>query len=106
MAGQPPLDFPGKNSGVDCQVLLQGIVLIQGSNSRLLCLLHWQVGSLPLVPPVKPTVQGKHDFYMHWESKKFVTCFIAILTLLYSLEPNVQYLQGLPILKRNENIPA
>ena len=31
--------------------VLRGIFLIQGSN---LCLLHWQVGSLPLVPPEKP----------------------------------------------------
>ena len=27
----------------------------QGSNPHLLCLLHWQVGSLPLVLPGKPT---------------------------------------------------
>ena len=32
-----------------------GIFLTQGSNLRLLSLLHWQVGSLPLVPPGKPT---------------------------------------------------
>ena len=32
--------------------LLQGTFLTQGSNLRLLCLLHGQVGSLPLVPPV------------------------------------------------------
>ena len=25
-----------------------------GSNPSLLCLLHWQVGSLPLAPPGKP----------------------------------------------------
>ena len=30
--------------------LLQGMFLIQGSNPHLLCLLHWQTGSLPLVP--------------------------------------------------------
>ena len=36
--------FPGKNTGVGCHFLLQGIVLSQGSNP---CLLHWQVGSLP-----------------------------------------------------------
>ena len=29
----------------------KGIFPIQGSNPCLLCLLHWQVGSLPLVPP-------------------------------------------------------
>ena len=31
--------------------LLQGIILTQGSNQGLLCLLHWQAGSLPLAPP-------------------------------------------------------
>ena len=34
-----------RNTGVDCHFLLQGIFLDQGSN---LCLLQWQVGSLPL----------------------------------------------------------
>ena len=46
--------FPGKNMGVDCYFLLQGIVLTQGSNPSLLSLLHWQAGSLPLAPPGKP----------------------------------------------------
>ena len=32
-----PLDFPGKNTGVGCRFLFQGIFLTQGSNS---CLLH------------------------------------------------------------------
>ena len=34
--------------------LLQGIFLTQGLNPHLLCLLHWQVSSLPLVPLGKP----------------------------------------------------
>ena len=38
-------DFSGKNAGVGCHFLLQGLFLTQGSN---LCLLHWQVDSLPL----------------------------------------------------------
>ena len=42
---------PGKNTVVCCHFLLQGIFLTQGSNLCLLCLLHWQVGSLPLEPP-------------------------------------------------------
>ena len=41
-------DFPGKNTGVRSHFLLQGIFLTQGSNLRLLYLLHWQVDSLPL----------------------------------------------------------
>ena len=38
-------DFSGKNTGVGCHFLLQGIFLDQGSNPRLL---HWQADSLPL----------------------------------------------------------
>ena len=41
-----PWDSPGKNTGVGCHALLQGIFLTQGSNLCLLCLLHWQAGSL------------------------------------------------------------
>ena len=33
-----------------CHALFQGIFLTQGLNPRPLCLLHWQAGSLPLVP--------------------------------------------------------
>ena len=44
----------GKNTGEGCHSLLQGIFLTQGANPQLLHLLHWQEGSLPLVPPGKP----------------------------------------------------
>ena len=46
VAHQAPLSMgsPGKNTGVDCHALLQGIFLTQGSNLRLLCLLHWRTG--------------------------------------------------------------
>ena len=49
-----PWDSPDKNNGVGCHALLQGIFLNQGLNLCLLHLLHWQLCSLPLVPP------GKH----------------------------------------------
>ena len=45
-------DPPGKNTGVSCHALLQGISPAQGSNPSLLSL-HWQEGSLPLAPPGK-----------------------------------------------------
>ena len=48
-----PWNFLGKNTGVWCHILHQGIFPIQGLNSRLLGLLHWQGGSVPLVPPGK-----------------------------------------------------
>ena len=41
-------DSPGKNTGVGFHALLQGIFSTQGWNPCLLCLLHWQAGSLPL----------------------------------------------------------
>ena len=47
VACQAPMSmgFPGKNTGVGCHFLLQGIFLTQGSNPHLLCLLHWQASS-------------------------------------------------------------
>jgi len=48
-----PWDSPGKNTGVGCHDLLNGIFLTQESNWHLSSLLHWQAGSLPLVPPGK-----------------------------------------------------
>ena len=47
-------DSVGKNTGVACHALLQGIFkrsTLQELNPHLL---HWQAGSLPLVPPVEP----------------------------------------------------
>ena len=57
VAHQSPLftGFPGKNTGTGCQFLLQRIFPTRGSNPGLLHLLHWQAGSLPLVPPGKPS---------------------------------------------------
>ena len=52
-----PRDFPGKNTGVGCHSLPQGIFTTQGLNPYLLCFLHWQVGSLPLAPPEKTITQ-------------------------------------------------
>ena len=49
-----PWNFPGKNTGMGCHFLLQGIFPTRGSNLCLLHLLHWQMGSSPLAAP------GKH----------------------------------------------
>ena len=61
VACQGPLsvDSPGKNIDMGCHTLLQGIFPSQGSYLHLLCLLQWQVGSFPLVPPEKP-----EDFFV------------------------------------------
>ena len=47
--------FPGKNTGVGCHFLLQGILLTQGLNLHLL---HWQVDSLP------QSHLGTHTYYV------------------------------------------
>ena len=43
------MGFPRQEYWVGYHTLLQGIFLTQGSNRHLLCLLHWQEGSLPQV---------------------------------------------------------
>ena len=54
--GSSSMDSTGKNTGVGCCALLQGISLTQELNPHLLRLLRWQAGSLPLVPPGKTYV--------------------------------------------------
>ena len=41
-------NFPGKNTGTDCHLLLLGIFRTQGLNPHLLHLLHWQADSWPV----------------------------------------------------------
>jgi hypothetical protein len=57
-----PWNFPGKNTGVHCHFLFQGIFLTQGSNLCLLCLLQWQAGSLPAESAAKPKYRQMLDY--------------------------------------------
>ena len=60
--------------------LLQGIFLTQGLNPHLLHLLHWQAGSLPLLPPGKPSkVKNKTGRLMLPDSKIYKTTVIKIV---------------------------
>ena len=43
-----PQDSPGKDTGLGCHSLLQGIFPTQGSNPCLLWFMHWQADSLLL----------------------------------------------------------
>ena len=52
-----PWDSLGKNTGIGCHAL-QGIFPTQGLNLLLLCLLHWQAGSLPPAPPGEPPLHN------------------------------------------------
>ena len=58
LPGSCPWNFPGKNTGLDCQ----GIFPTQASNLGLLHLLYWKVDSLPLVPPWKAR---SHNAFWH-----------------------------------------
>ena len=60
-----PWDFPGKNTGMGCHFLLQGIFLTQGLNPGLLCLLHWQADSLPLCRLGSPSTWVRY-YYPHF----------------------------------------
>ena len=55
-----PWDFPGKNIGVGCYFLLQGIFPTQESNPCLLHLWPWQAGSLPIAPLGKASDDHKN----------------------------------------------
>ena len=61
-------DSLGKNTGLGCHALLQGIFLTQGSNLHLLCLLHWQAGSLPLV------LCGKCQYILYLTKLYLIIC--------------------------------
>ena len=64
-----PWNFPGKNTGVGCHFLLQGIFPTQGSNPHFLSLLHWQADSLP------SEVSGKPKFGEFTLKNSTVLCY-------------------------------
>ena len=63
VAHQAPLsiDSPSKNTGVGCHALLQGSCQPR-DQTRVLCLLHWQVGSVPLAPPGGPQMDRRFKY--------------------------------------------
>ena len=68
-----------------CHFLLQGIFTTQGSNLRLLCLLHWQTGSLPLMLPGKPVEMyyfKKFSLLLHFFANIFFLSGFYWVTLL------------------------
>ena len=60
---------------MSCHALLQGIFPTQGSNQGLSCVLHWQVGSLPLATPREPVfkpLSGPQAKDQHQNSGKLI----------------------------------
>ena len=85
VAHQPPLwDFPGKNTGVGCHFLRQGIFLTQGSTPKLLPhLLYWQAESLLLLywgSPLNHEILNQLDLdAMHCKVKIIIYPFSLVL---------------------------
>ena len=89
-----PWNSPGKNTGVGCHFLLQGIFPTQVSTSHLLCLLHWQADSLHFVPPqkyLKIHVRGQNPTAAYegdqcWRETEALTprCSSALLSVIWA----------------------
>ena len=104
-----------------CHFLLQGIFPTQGSNPCLLCLLHWQAGSLPIVPPGKPEKWNQFSsvaqscqelFATPWTAACQTTLFItnsqSLLKLMYieSVMPSNQLILYHPLRLSPSIIPS
>ena len=77
-----PRDSPGKNTGVGCHALLQGIFPTQGSNPSLSHLLYSPAGSLQLAPPGKPIHSLLHVQFSESYSFRQKASWKAFLTHL------------------------
>ena len=75
-----PWDFPGRNFGVGCHLLLQRIFPTQGSNPCLFHLLHWQASTSPLChlwSPTKSRLLNPKRANTSWVTQKgIVTSFL------------------------------
>ena len=68
-----PWNSPGKNTGVGCHFLLQGIFPIQGLNPRI-CLLHQQADFLPLSNLRSPCCRAKSTLKIILWIKTAIIC--------------------------------
>ena len=73
----PLLGLSDKNTRVYSHFLLQGIFLTQG---KKLHLLHWQVGSLPLLPPGEPWWNHNHLMNIYLVPASLCMLFNLIVT--------------------------
>ena len=83
-------DFPGKNTGVGCHILLRGTFPTQGSNPSVLCLLHcrpilylsgkpqvevgWAILSSNFHHLLETNLSTRIKMFLRWLSGKESTC--------------------------------
>ena len=72
-------DLPGKNAGVGCHFLLQGIFLTQGSNLYLRNLLHWQADILPLSHLGSQLADSPSSVFSWWQECTRVPIVLYLL---------------------------
>ena len=81
-----PWASPGKNTGVGCHALLQGIFPTQELNLHLLCLLHWQAGSLSLSHLGSPKNFPQVDKQLLWSKTEGTIWMYFQMLLLWVSE--------------------
>ena len=72
-------DSPSKNTWLGCHALLQRIFPTQESSLCFLCLLHWQAGSLPVVPSGMPNFLLSFFFFFFLITEALSWSFVWIL---------------------------
>ena len=93
-----PCNFPGKSTGMGCHFLFQGFYLTQESRLYLLCLLHWQVNSLPLSHLGSPVITTHACVLSHLSH---VQLFVTLWTIAHQAPLSMgffrqEYWSGLP----------
>ena len=95
-------DSPGRNTGVNCHFLIQGIFLTEDQNPCPLLLLLWQVGSLPPAPQIL-TLMLK-AFYTHTASQLWT--FSISIPIPYQYLENSSFIQDLVLRSSSLQCPT
>ena len=101
-----PWDFPGKNTGVGCYFLLQGIFPTQGLNPSLLHLLHLYADSLPLHHLGSPPVVCRRAFCTLDTSYPRCSLFIAGIDAHSHVLPGPAALLELPARRKESRFES
>ena len=97
-----PWNFPGTNTGMGCNFLLQGIFLMQGLKPPRLHLLHWHADSLPLCHLGSLLVPWTaNPYFLHWrwnlnhwttrEAPSFISISSEFMFFRFMLAPSPKW---------------